>query len=201
VITKNNILYIVIITLIGIIFLQRCGSGGEQAPPKIDTVYQTIVIRDTVVGKPILVKVKQPTVKWRDSLVYVTDSNYNTLLTMYEQLGDKYYSEHIYKTKFSLGKYGSATVTDTIISNAIVANGIDYNIEIPEKTITIIKPADHKRQVYIGAGLLGNKEKPIAGGYIGGLYKDKKDNIFGANFGIVGDKLYYGVSSYWKIKF
>jgi hypothetical protein len=198
---KNNILYIAIIALLGIILLQRCGNGGAQAPPKIDTVYQTIVIRDTVVGKPILVKVKQPTIKWRDSVIYVTDSNYNTLLTMYEALGDKYYSEHIYKTKFNLGKYGSATVTDTIISNTIVANGIDYSIEIPEKVITIIKPANPRRQFYVGAGLLGNKVKPIAGGYLGGLYKDKKDNIFGANVGVVDKKLYYGISSYWKIKF
>jgi len=200
---SKNLLYVVIGVLLLIILLQRCSGGGEAPKTivKIDTVVKTVEIHDTVQGKPVLVNVVKPTVKWKDSIVYKTDSNYNTLLALYEELGDKYYSEHIYKTKFSLGKYGHATVTDTIISNAVVANGIDYKIDIPEKTITIIKPTPPNRQVYVGLGLVGNQQKPIAGIYAGGLYKDRKDRVFGVSAGVYNTKLYYGISSYWKIKF
>lgn len=199
--TNKKLLYIVIGILFLIILLQRCEHKPvEVTKVKIDTVIQTITIHDTVEGKPVLVKSK-PSVKWRDSLIYRTDSNYEKLLAMYQELGDKYYSENIYKTKFNLGKYGYATVTDTLRSNTVYANSIDYKLDIPEKTITVIKPADPKRQVYVGVGLVGNQEKPIAGAYLGSLYKNRKDQIFGVSAGVYNTKLYYGVSSYWKIKF
>jgi len=36
---------------------------------------------------------------------------------------------------------------------------------------------------------------------IGGLYKDRKDRVFGLSVGYDGTQVVYGVSSYWKIKF
>lgn len=203
---KTIILPIVCLVLFGIIIFQRsCGPVPPTPKPRIDTIVRvdTLRIHDTVPGKPILVYSK-PEIKWRDSIQYIADTSYKGLLAQYDALGDKYFSRNVYKTNFILGAYGTAAVSDTIVANKIVGNSIDYHLNIPEKTttITIHEPYKPKSQLYIGGGLNGSPSNLVSSVELGLLYKNKKDQIFGAKVQqsfTLGTS--YGVSSYWKIKF
>jgi hypothetical protein len=183
-----------------IVLVQRTGSKPVIEIPKIDTVIHEIEVHDTIVGKSKLIKIKGDTV-WKDSIQYKADTSYAGLLKQYDSVVDKYFTEHIYKTDYKLGTYGTASVLDTIVANMIIGNSIAYNVTIPEKIVTIKEPAKLVKQVYVGGSIFGNSISPIKAVYIGTLYKDKKDRVFGLSVGYDGSGLVYGVSSYWKIKF
>jgi hypothetical protein len=199
IINQNDIGYLLVIIILGaIVFLQRCGSGGVEVPkPKIDTVIKYVYVHDTVPGKPKFIKGKTDTL-WMDSLVYVPSSNYDSLLQQYKDLGNKLFATNSYETEFKLGTYGEAKVFDTLKGNQLIGSQLTYNLKIPEKEITIIKPAKPVRQIYVGTMLTGTQLAPIGGLYLGGLYKDRKDRIFGAHIGW-NREVQYSLSSYWKI--
>jgi hypothetical protein len=198
---KSTNLYILILGLVIVILLQRTGCTylPKHSPlPKTDTVIEYLEVHDTIPGKPILLKAKKDTI-WRDSIQYKPDTSYAGLLKQYNSLDDKYFTEHIFKTDYKLGTYGTASVYDTIVANMIIGNSIAYNVTIPEKIVTITKTLPAVRQFYIGGGLVGNQLNPINSAHVGLLYKDRKDRIFGASVGYNG-QIIYEFSTYWKIK-
>lgn len=197
---KSNISSLVILVLIVIILLQRCNKSPEViVKPKIDTAYKYITVHDTVPGKPKYIKGKRDTV-WLDSLIYIPDTSYPKLVEQYLSLGNKHFATNIFKTEFEIGKYGKGVVTDTIRANKLISSGFVYDIIVPEKTITIIKPEDPKRQIYVGFGAYGSKQNFVDGLYIGGIYKDKQDRLTGVSVGYGANQIQFGISSYWKIK-
>jgi hypothetical protein len=201
---QNKILYVIVIVLIAIIFFQRdgCTYIPSTVPQeiKIDTFIKIVKVHDTIPGKPILIKAKRDTL-WKDSLIFKPDTNYDKLVKQYMSLLDSHFTKNIYSTTYQLDSFGTATVTDTVITNKITGRLMDYSLNIPTKTIkiTITKPAPPTRQVYLGGGIGGNSGNIIRSAYIGGLYKDRSDRMFGVQVGI-DNQLFYGVSSYWKIK-
>lgn len=197
---KSYFSSIVIIFLIFIILLQKCGSGEpKQEPAKVDTTVKYITVHDTVPGKTKFVKSKKDTL-WLDSLIYVPDTSYPKLLSQYLKLGNKYFATNIYKTEFKIGKFGKGRVIDTLRSNKLVGSGFEYDIVVPEKTITIIEPEAPKRHVYVGFGAYGSKQNIVDGLYVGGIYKDKQDRLTGVSVGYGSNQIQFGLSSYWKIK-
>ena len=82
--------------------------------------------------------------------------------------------------------------------------GIVKNYTIPIITKYIKVPEEPKRQLYVGGGLDGtyiNKTPMINAAKAGLLYKNKKDQIYGATVGVsINGYLVYGLQSYWKIK-
>lgn len=200
--------YILCLVFLGIIFLQRCNTHPVEntLKPKIDTVVRidTFYIHDTLYGKPVLVQSK-PQIQWRDTGSYKPDTNYAKLLKQYDELGDKFFSRNVYKTPYSLGVYGDATVTDTVVSNKLTGNSIAYNIKIPivTNTITIDRPYKPKAQVYVGFGVTMNKIDLIRSADLGVIYKNKKDQLFQLRVEqpFNGSPISYSVGSYWKIKF
>lgn len=202
IISVSDIGYILVIVLLTIImFFQKCDKPSQVAPlPKIDTVIRYVEIHDTVQGKPKFIKGKKDTL-WIDSLVYIPDTAYPKLLEQYKALGNKHFSSNIYRNEFKLGTYGSVVAIDTVRANQLISSGLVYDIKIPEKTITIVKPEDPKRQVFLGFGAYGNQRNFIDGVYVGGIYKDRQDRLSGASIGYGNGQLNFGLSSYWKIKF
>jgi hypothetical protein len=197
---KSNISNLVIVVLILILLLQKCDSSSQVVPaPKIDTVLQYVEIHHTVKSKPVYIHTKKDTI-WMDSIVYKPDTGYVGLLDQYLGLGNKHFATNTFKTEFSLGKYGNATVIDTIRQNKLIASGFEYDILVPEKTITVIEQAPPKREVYLGVGAYGDKINFIDGLYVGGLYKDKQDRITGVSVGYGSNNIQFGISSYWKLK-
>lgn len=197
---KSYFSSIVIIFLIFIILLQKCGGGEpKQESAKVDTTVKYITVHDTVPGKTKFIKGKKDTL-WMDSLIYVPDTSYPKLLEQYKALGDQHFATNIFSTQFRLGNYGRGVITDTIKGNKLISSGISYNISVPEKTITVVRPEDPKRQLYLGFGAFGSKQNPVDGLYVGGIYKDKQDRLTGASIGYGGSGVQVGLSSYWKIK-
>ena len=73
---KSYFTSIVIVFLIFIILLQKCGDGEpKQESAKVDTTVKYITVHDTVPGKPKFIKGKKDTL-WLDSLIYVPDTSY-----------------------------------------------------------------------------------------------------------------------------
>jgi hypothetical protein len=99
--------------------------------------------------------------------------------------------------------FGYIKVIDTLQKNQMVGRSFIKDLKIPEKTITITNTIypDPKRQMYIGGGILGNKDNIVGQVQAGLLLKNKKDQIFGISTGInANGQVQYGVSSFWKIK-
>jgi hypothetical protein len=201
-INKNDVGYLLVIVILTIVmFFAKCDKPSQVAPaPKVDTVIKYVEIHDTVPGKPRHIKGKTDTL-WLDSLVYIPDTSYPKLLEQYKALGNRHFAINIYKSDFTIGSYGKATVTDTVRANHLMSSGLVYDIKVPEKTITVIKPEDPKRQVFIGFGAYGTKRNPVDGVFVGGVYKDRQDRLSGLSIGYNEGQLNFGLSSFWKIKF
>lgn len=197
---SKNLPYIVIAILVIIIYLGRCSNSTIITPPKIITIIDTIIIRDTVTSKPKLIKGDPiPYAKW--DTMYIPDTSYRGLKRQYftmanDYLSNKYYSDTL-KIKDSIT--GWIAVTDTVQKNKLVGRRYAYSLSYPKVTTLIIEPAPKVRQVYVGGQLSGNQSTPISKAELGLLYKDRKDQIFGVHLGY-SNRIEFGVSSYWKIK-
>lgn len=198
----------IILVLVTIVFLQRCGFGPAPVPekPRVDTVKvvdtQYISKHDTIYGKPKPSSPPKVDTTWRDTL-RLKDSSYQYLLDRYIELGDRFYSRNTFEQNFKVDSIGSITVKDTVVSNTITGRSLTYDLKYPviteKTTITIHEPYKPKRQLYIGGSLWGNQVSLINGASVGLIYKDRKDRMFGGNVGVFNSQLNYGVSSYWKI--
>lgn len=189
---------LIILALIAVNLIQYRGCKEEVvAPPRIDTVTKYVEIHDTFYSKPKYIKGETDTL-WMVDVEYLPDTNYPKLLEQYISLGNKHFSKNIYSTKFPI-HYGTITVNDTVFSNKSIGVGLSIDVVFPEKTITIVKPAPLKKEFYVGSIVtVGNK---LSGNSINiaGLYKDKKNRIFGTSVGWNGN-LQIGMSTYIQIK-
>lgn len=197
----TQILALSIVILLGVVLYQHNKIKNFQPPaPKIDTVINYVEIHDTVPGKPKLIKIIDKDTVFYPKIEYLPHPDYDILLTQYENLIVKHFSKNVFQTTVPI-KYGIATILDTITENKSIGNQLILDVMFPEKIITITKPAPPTRQYYLGTiGSITNQDflNSIS---VGGLYKDKKDRIFGASIGINGSgKVQYGISSYVKIK-
>lgn len=204
---KNYFLQGIIGILVLVIFFQMCGGNGSKTPaaPKIDTVRIVDVIEkhDTVKGDPVLIQSK-PTVKWRDSIKYLPDTNYAKLLAQYNWLLDKFFTINIYSDSLKIDSVGYVFVKDTIHQNRLIGSSFVYSLNYPVKTniITIREPYVPKRQLFIGGGIDGNKINFINAFNVGFLFKDKKDHLYGGKAGLNYEGVpFYGVHAYWKLSF
>lgn len=190
-----------IVILLGVVLFQYNKIKNFQPPaPKVDTVVNYIEVHDTVIGKPKLVKIIDKDTIFYPKIEYLPHPDYDILLTQYENLIVKHFSKNVFETRIPI-KYGVATILDTVTENKSIGNQLILDVIFPEKTITITKPAPPTRQYYLGTiGTLTSQDF-LNSVSIGGLYKDKKDRIFGASIGInQSGNIQYGVSSFIKIK-
>lgn len=202
---KNSIPYIIIGILLTIIFLQwkQCSKPAEVVVVKTDTVVKVVEIRETVHSDTLYIVSSERDTMWKESVIYVPDSTYKGLLAQYYTLGDKYFTTNYFNTTFPIKDYGYVVVTDTIKENLLAGSGMQTFLKIPERTITIEKevvlpPAS---EMFIGGGIGVQPTTFINSIYFGGLYKDKKRNIYGININYSPSMgLSYGVSYYAKIK-
>jgi hypothetical protein len=197
----TQILALLIVILLGVVFFQHNKIKNFQPePPKTDTVVNYIEVHDTVAGKPKLVKVIDTDTVFYPKIEYLPHPDYDVLLGQYENLIVKHFSKNVFQTTVPI-KYGIATIIDTVTENKSIGNQLILDLKFPENTITITKPALLVRQYYLGTiGTLTTQDF-LNSVSIGGLYKDKKDRIFGASIGLNGSgNIQYGVSSYIKIK-
>jgi hypothetical protein len=191
---------IVIIVLIVILFLQKCG-GGKTVTPSITTVRDTVWIKkdSTINSKPQIVQsIPFPVDHYTKE--YIADTNYNKLVLQYQELVAKFLATNIQKDSFRIDSIGYVKITDTVSNNLVQGRQINYKFKYPiiKETITIIPPP--KTQVFWGIGIQGNKQE-LNQFTTSFLLKNKKEQIFGVQAGISPNGIVnYGVSTFWKIK-
>ena len=197
----TQILALSIVILLGVVLFQYTKIKNFQPPaPKVDTVTNYIEVHDTVPGKPKLVKVIDVDTVFYPKIEYLPHPDYDILLTQYENLIVKHFSKNVFQTTVPI-KYGIATIIDTVTENKSIGNQLILDVMFPEKIITVTKPAPPKREFYVGTIGSATKENFLSGVNLGGLYKDKRDRIYGASRGINDQKLIeYNFSMYIKLK-
>ena len=197
----TQLLALSIVILLGVVFYQHNKIKNFQPPaPKVDTVINYVEVHDTVPGKPRLIKVIDKDTIFYPKIEYLPHPDYDILVDQYERLAAKHFVTKVFETKFPI-KYGFARVIDTVAENKVVGNDLILDIEVPERIIKVTQPAPPTRQYYVGTIGTLTRDEFLNSVSIGGLYKDKKDRIFGASIGInESGKIQYGISSYIKIK-
>jgi len=200
---NNKILYALVAALIIIILLQRCGGILVPVPQsKTDTVVETKYTTITTEGKsrPVFIKGERDTIVETEIEYILSDEDYG-IAERLDTLIQLYSMKNIYLDSIPVDTFGYINIMDTVQQNKFLGRSFITNVVIPEKTITITNTIYPKptRQFYIGGGISGNKTSPINSVNVGLLYKDRRDRIFGIGASYNG-QIYYGISSYWKIK-
>lgn len=200
---KANVLNFIILVLLAVILLQRCG-GGEKTPPvpsiKRDTVW---VVKDSLItSKPKVIKTENYywNVEGHDTIYnyYVADTNYSRLLVQYQEVVKELLARNIHQDSIRIDTNAYVKITDTVQKNLIIGRSIQSRITYPIITNTV--PQKPVNQLYIGGGI-GASQNALINQVRGGvILKTKKDKIFGVNVGIsTQGTVVYGFDSYWKI--
>lgn len=201
---KPYISTILIGILVLIILLQRsCGGTtiADDIPTvtvKTDTIWKTK--HDTVTNTVKVIKIIHGAVP-ADPQFHPSD-DIDTCKVRFNKLLTEYLTTRVYADTLKLDSLGTIIINDTVFMNKLGKRVkiYDYKIPLVTKTVTITKPAELKRQVYIGGNLFGDRTK-LQLLTPGILYKTRKDHIYQANIGINFDgTLTYGLGAYWKIK-
>ena len=198
---KFDYKYVVIVVLVAIIILMRsCESTFFPQEPVVITKYDTIwkETHDTITKEVEVVKIQY--VK-PEGPQYTAGENIDTCRARFNYLLKQHIARRTYKDTIALDSLGTITVIDTVWLNKLGKRTYikDYKIPLVTKTVTIIKQADPKRQLYIGGNLFGDK-RTLQSFTPGVLYKDKKDRLYQANVGVNFDgTLTFGIGTYWKI--
>lgn len=211
---KKNILQLLLIGAVALLFLQRNPFGkADSYESKRDTVHSIQYVQQPPVIIPQYIPIKDgvqaPTVIPQD---YIASSDYKELLKQYQDVVNKYLSTTTYKDSIELKdstgkKVGIVNLEDKISKNEITSRKPNYQLTFPHTTttITVTEPYKPKNQLYVGGGITGNQQSPVNGAYVGLLWKNKKDQIYSINTGILTMrgivKPQFGVSAYWKLKF
>jgi hypothetical protein len=201
---KIKISYLVIITLIIIIILQRsCKADVTEGTPTTTIVTDTVwkkthdtVFKDVKVVERIFVK--------PEGVDYSSGETLDTCKARFQNLLKEHLVRTIYSDTLELDSLGTIVVRDTVWLNKLYGKRSytkDYKIPYVTKTVTITKEKEPVRQLYIGGNVFGDKNalQLLTPGV---LYKTKKDHIYQGNLGINFDgSITYGVGAYWKISF
>jgi hypothetical protein len=200
---KSNFLSFIVIILLAVMFLQRCGGGDKQpivTSPIItkDTVW---IIKDSVVySKPQIIKTIKSDSIIREYYRIQDTTPYHQLLSRYNELVEKYLQTNILVDSLKIDSLGYVKVTDSLSKNLIVGRTYSYNLKYPLIKETQIIPLKPKNQFYVGGGVSGSREGVINQIDAGLLFKTKRDRIYGARVGLTSSgQINYGVQSYWKI--
>lgn len=195
---KNNITIAIILALVIVILLQRC--GGPKPP-----VEKPTVVRDTVwavkqnvyVTKPTLIQ----TIPGNPGTDFIPDPNYSKLVLQYQSLVKDYIAKNIHRDSIKIDSIGYINIEDTVSHNLLQGRKTSYKLKYPIITNTITLPPEKKTQLYYGGGLESNPMLGTLEFNVGLLLKNKKDQIFNVYGGMDTKGDYQvGVQSYWKIK-
>jgi hypothetical protein len=211
---KDN--WLIVIILIGafILFLNRNPFGGPDSNNKADTSVKsnTVYVPQAPIQIPVYIPIRErvqaPTNIPPD---YNASADYKELLKQYQDIVNRYLSTTTYKDsvilKDSAGKQvGVVNLEDKISKNEIISRKPDYQLTFPvtTNTITITQPYKPRNQIYLGGGLTGTQLSPVDGAYLGFLWKNKRDQIYGLNAGIINVngtiQPQFGINMYYKIK-
>tara|TARA_R110000868_G_scaffold14426_1_gene67108 strand:- start:5062 stop:5712 length:651 start_codon:yes stop_codon:yes gene_type:complete len=207
--TKENIRksfkYVVVAFILFLIFIpKKCTCDNDVEEPtievKTDTIWKTV--HDTITKEVKVLSYKYVIPKGEE---YKSSENIDSCNRRLATLVKKHTKLSIYQDTITFkeqGVKGNLIIRDTVWLNKFKGKR-QYinNLEFPTitNTVTITKPADPVRQLYMGGNIFGNSES-LSGLTPGILYKDRKDRIYMLNLFIGRDgALVGGVGYYHKI--
>ena len=196
---KDNLLTVVILVLLSIIILQKCGTPAPVEAPTVvrDTTW---VVKDSlIIGKPQLIK--SISVESHDTIInhYIPDTNYARLVDQYQKVVAELLATNIHQDSIRIDSTGYVKLTDTVQKNVIVGRSTYVNIKHPIIKETITLPAKKVTQMYVGGVVQAAPE--INQISVGALLKTRNDFLFGTSLGVnTNGALQYGVGAYWKLK-
>ena len=201
---KISLSEILVIVLLIIILLQRCGSGKhtdapEQPSIKRDTVW--IHKDSTITRQPQIIKtITVPVEQWNTE--YLPDtSSMSKLIAQYNELANKFLALNISQDSIVVDSIGKVFITDTVTTNIIKNRKLSYNFKFPTITNTITIPEPKRTQWYVGGSIQGEQGSLISQINANLLIKNKRDQMFGGYVGLNRTgALQIGLSSFWKIK-
>lgn len=196
---------LLILALLIVIMLQRCGEDGGKNIPQIkrDTVIKEyyFTYTDTSSSKPQIINKIYPTNK-DIPIIMIPDTNYHKLLKQYDSLVNIHYTKNIQEDSTRIDTFGVVKTTDTVWDNRIIGRKWTHNLKIPhtETTITVTQTLPSKTQVFLGGSITGTQTSLINGASVGGLLVNKKQQVYGAKVGLMNNVGVYGeVSTYWNL--
>lgn len=196
---KDNLLTVVILVLLSIIILQKCGAPAPVEAPTVvrDTTW---VVKDSlIIGKPQLIK--SISVESHDTIInhYIPDTNYARLVDQYQKVVAELLAKNIHQDSIRIDSTGYVKLTDTVQKNVIVGRSTYVNIKHPIIKETITLPAKKVTQMYVGGVV--QAAPAINQISVGALLKTRNDFLFGTSLGVnTNGALQYGVGAYWKLK-
>jgi len=196
---KDNLLTVVILVLLSIIILQKCGAPAPVEAPTVvrDTTW---VVKDSlIIGKPQLIK--SISIESHDTIInhYIPDTNYARLVDQYQKVVAELLAKNIHQDSIRIDSTGYVKLTDTVQKNVIVGRSTYVNIKHPIIKETITLPAKKVTQMYVGGVVQAAPE--INQISVGALLKTRNDFLFGTSLGVnTNGNLQYGVGAYWKLK-
>lgn len=201
---------LLIIVLIAVVVIQRsCKSPDNIDIPNDNIVtlskteYELLLHKSDTIWKTEIIYKKGKPVPGKNIIVEIPQ-NIDTA-----QILKDYYLKRSYKTSVRIANdsvdYGMVDIYDTIHQNKIYSSDYIFHLKLPEVHETIIVKELPVRQIYLGGGMSFDKISLINSIYVGGLYKSKKEHIYGINIGLAvkssnQSSVFIGGSMYWKIK-
>jgi hypothetical protein len=196
---KDNLLTVVILVLLSIIILQKCGAPAPVEAPTVvrDTTW---IIKDSlIVSKPQLIK--SISIESHDTIInqYLPDTNYAKLVIQYQEVVNTLLAKNIHSDSIRIDSNGYVKITDTVQRNLITGRSSQVNIRYPIVKETITLPAKKVTQMYVGGVV--QAAPAINQISVGALLKTRNDFLFGTSLGVNTDgNIQYGVGAYWKLK-
>jgi hypothetical protein len=199
---KNNFQFLIIIILGIVIILMTCNT---PKPQPVEVSRDTVLIIERPIsgttGQPIIVSTEPAPVVIPPQ--YQPAPDYSGLIAQYQALLNEYrqtnkYQETIKLTDSAGNDRGKIDLSLGVQENKLKPIDYTYQLKYPQITVTQTVPY---RQFYVGGQLNTSLTSLNINGIQGGvLYKDKKDNIFGANAGAmkIGDKVTYGGLTFYR---
>jgi len=196
---KDNLLTVVILVLLSIIILQKCGAPAPVEAPTVVRDTAWIVKDSLIVSKPQLIK--SISVESHDTIInqYLPDTNYAKLVIQYQEVVNTLLAKNIHLDSIRIDSNGYVKITDTVQRNLITGRSSQVNIRYPIVKETITLPAKKVTQMYVGGVV--QAAPAINQISVGALLKTRNDFLFGTSLGVnTNGNLQYGVGAYWKLK-
>lgn len=196
---KDNLLTVVILVLLSIIILQKCGAPAPVEAPTVVRDTTWIVKDSLIVSKPQLIK--SISIESHDTIInqYLPDTNYAKLVLQYQEVVNTLLAKNIHSDSIRIDSNGYVKITDTVQRNLITGRSSQVNIRYPIVKETITLPAKKVTQMYVGGVVQAAPE--INQISVGALLKTRNDFLFGTSLGVNTDgNIQYGVGAYWKLK-
>lgn len=196
---KDNLLTVVILVLLSIIVLQKCGAPAPVEAPTVVRDTTWIVKDSLIVSKPQLIK--SISIESHDTIInqYLPDTNYAKLVLQYQEVVNTLLAKNIHSDSIRIDSNGYVKITDTVQRNLITGRSSQVNIRYPIIKETITLPAKKVTQMYVGGVV--QAAPAINQISVGALLKTRNDFLFGTSLGVnTNGALQYGVGAYWKLK-